>query len=103
MLVAALCSPSPLKPLRSLCVEPTHGVVLCSGSSDGTLHLWDLRAHVLLHTLRGHVASSVRAICFGVDGALYVAGSDSRVVLWRNLDASEPAEASPWTTHLSTT
>jgi hypothetical protein len=37
---------------------------------------------MLLHTLRAHVGNAVRAICFGASGSLYVAGSDSRVVVW---------------------
>ena len=54
----------------------------CSVCGTGTVCMWDLKAHMLLHTLRAHIGNSVRALCFGAGGRLYVAGSDSRVVLW---------------------
>ena len=91
-LVATLCGAAPLKPLRTLCVEPTRGEVLCAGASDGTVYVWNLSAHVLLHTLRAHIGNAVRALCFGASGAFYVAGSDSRVVVWSmNMDEEEVA------------
>jgi len=82
VLIATLCGSVPPKPLRTLCIEPTRGEVLCAGASDGALCVWHLRSHMLLHTLRAHVGNAVRAICFGASGSLYVAGSDSRVVVW---------------------
>ena len=94
VLIATLCATAPLKPLRTLCIEPTHGEVLCAGASDGALCVWHLRSHMLLHTLRAHVGNAVRTICFGASSSLYVAGSDSRVVVWSfDMDEEEVPRA----------
>ena len=81
-LVATLHASPQQKPLRTMTVEPTRGEVLCTGASDGTVHVWDLREHMLLHTLRAHIGNAVRVIAFGEPGKLYVAGSDARVAVW---------------------
>jgi WD40 repeat protein len=82
ILITTLSPAAPLKSIRTLMVEPSKGLVLCAGASDGTVCMWDLKEHMLLHILRAHIGNAVRAMCFGASDQLYVAGSDLRVVVW---------------------
>lgn len=93
-MVASLQSAPHQKPVRTLTVEPVRGEVLCSGGSDGTVCMWDLRSHMLLHMLRAHIGNVVRSITFCKDEKLCVAGSDARVVVWSYKMDERPSSSS---------
>ncbi len=56
------------------------GATLASGSSDGTVRLWDVARRELLGILRGH-SFPVMAVAFSNDGTL-VSGSSYDIKLW---------------------
>ncbi|RKU05496.1 hypothetical protein C6501_19780 [Candidatus Poribacteria bacterium] len=58
------------------------GQTLASGSSDGTIHLWDVRTGTHKKTLTGH-SDWVRSVAFSSDGQTLASGSyDHTIRLW---------------------
>ncbi|XP_060607937.1 notchless protein homolog 1-like [Ruditapes philippinarum] len=57
--------------------------LLCSGSSDSTLKVWDLKTKKLLFDLPGH-ADEVYAVDWSPDGQRVVSGGKDKVLkIWR--------------------
>jgi WD40 repeat protein len=68
--------------IYALAVDPVSGDVLFSGGADYRVHMFDLRARTLLHTLCGHT-STVRALCFTPDtNLLCSSGGDFNLSVW---------------------
>ena len=58
------------------------GKTLASGSSDQTVHLWEVSSGQCLKTLQGHTSRS-RSVAFSPDGKTLASGSDDQTVrLW---------------------
>ena len=58
------------------------GAILVSGSTDGTVKLWDVATGTNIATLRGH-RNSVESVSFSPDGTILASGSfDDTVKLW---------------------
>jgi tetratricopeptide (TPR) repeat protein len=58
------------------------GEILASGSSDGTIRLWELSSGRVLLTLTGHT-SYVHSLAFSSDGKILASGSsDQTIKLW---------------------
>ena len=69
--------------IYALAVSPLGGDVLFCGGADYRVHMFDLKARALLHTLAGH-ASTVRTLCFTPDGTrLCSSGGDYSCLVWR--------------------
>ncbi|KAL4734247.1 putative wd40 protein [Aspergillus similis] len=67
--------------VRSVAFSPD-GLMLASGSSDGTIKLWDAKAGLEIRTLEGH-SDSVRSVAFSADGLMVASGSRDRTIkLW---------------------
>ncbi len=65
--------------VRSIAFSPD-GNILASGSSDGTIKLWDMQARQEITTLKGH---AVGTVAFSADGKRLVSsGSDKAVKIW---------------------
>ncbi len=57
------------------------GRTLATGSRDGTIRLWDIKASRHLHTLEGH-ESSIRSIEFSPDGNTFASSGSKTIILW---------------------
>src|SRR5436309_2914659 len=58
------------------------GQTLASGSSDWTIHLWDVQTGQLRHKLQGHT-DAVRSVAWSLDGQTLASGSvDNTIRLW---------------------
>ena len=58
------------------------GLYLCSGSSDKTVHLWNVETGKVVRTFIGHT-DWVRSVSFSPDGSYICSGSDDNTVrLW---------------------
>lgn len=66
-----------------------NGRWLATASLDRAVHIWDLQATVLVHTLAEH-SDIVNTIVFSPDGSSLVSGSDDRSVRVWNPETGEP-------------
>jgi WD40 repeat protein len=76
--------------VRSLALS-RDGKLLCSGSVDRTIKLWDLEAGKETFTLRGHTGA-VRGLVLSGDGKRLLSGSwDRTVKVWHvGVDSGRP-------------
>lgn len=73
----------------SLAFHPVYEDILAVGRSDGTIRLWDTRAHTRLHTLTEHT-DIILGLAFSPDGKTLASGSaDGTVRAW-NTDMETP-------------
>ena len=63
------------------------GTLLASGSSDGTVKLWNVENHENIATLEGHTRG-VNSVAFSIDSILASGSSDGTVKLW-NVESHE--------------
>ena len=61
--------------------------ILASGSSDGTVKLWNVESHENIATLEGHTRR-VTSVAFSIDSILASGSSDGTVKLW-NVESHE--------------
>ena len=61
--------------------------ILASGSSDGTVKLWNVESHENIATLEGHTRG-VNSVAFSIDSILASGSSDGTVKLW-NVESHE--------------
>jgi eukaryotic-like serine/threonine-protein kinase len=64
--------------IRSLACTPS-GDLAASGSGDGQICVWDLKARTLVNRIEGH-RSTVRSLSFSADGRMLASGGDDRQV-----------------------
>ena len=70
-----------MEEISSVAFSP-NGMLLASGSDNGTMKLWDVATRESIATLKGHT-EYVRSVAFSPDGTLLASGSDDGTVkLW---------------------
>ena len=68
--------------LQTITFSPD-GKLLATGSTDGKIHMWDIRTGALLRTCDGHNNQIIKAVAFSKDGKLLASGADDgNVVIW---------------------
>jgi WD40 repeat protein len=67
------------------------GRQLASGSSDGTVIVWDLETDLPAHTLEGHTGE-VTSVTWSADGQRLASGSSDETVIAWDLESEKPVE-----------
>ena len=67
--------------MESIVFSP-NGSIMCSGSSDKTIKIWNVEDSSLIIELKGH-KNSVNSIAFNPDGKILASGSgDKTIIIW---------------------
>jgi len=98
--VHAQRQPRDLRHRRSACINAlafgSHGSVIATGDSNGSICLWELPSGNLQGTLVGSEAGEILSVAFSPEGSVLAAGdSDGIIRLWRTSSTQPAATMTP--------